>query len=324
MADVQLSVLLTLLQDFDALRKTITKLQAQTVRDQLEIIISTTHDKLAQIDQSMLQAFGAYQVVTLEHMETGSHAWAEGIKKARAPIVVLAEDHCFPPPHWAATLIDAHKSDYAAVCPAIGNGNPDSAISWANFSLTFLEWFAPEQSHEVDYAPGHNTSYKRDILMQYSDNLAYWFNPERVLHYDLRAKGYRLLLDARVTVSHVNISVLGGYVGHSFYGGRIFGDSRSKHWGIINKLGHTLGAPLVPVLRAMRIIQTLNTPQKRAQAQLMRAFRYILLGLCCHAVGEVVGYWVGMGDANDHYSNYELRRRDFVQPHERAQLLTST
>ena len=47
---------------------------------------------------------------------------------------------------------------------------------------------------EVDYLPGHNSSYKRDVLLGYGDRLESMMESETVLHWDLRAKGHRLYL----------------------------------------------------------------------------------------------------------------------------------
>jgi len=320
MKPIALTAILNLFDSFDTIRKTIHMLALQTVRDQLEVIIVTHPHQVHDVDESQLQAFAAYQVIGLERFTTGAQGWAAGVFKARAPIVVFCEDHSFPEANWAETLIDAHRGDYAAVAPAIENGNPDTVISWANFALTFLEWFAPDTSREVEYAPGHNTSYKRDVLARYGDELAARLNPERVLHYDLRARGEKIFLDARTSTRHYNISLLAGYIAHSWHGGRLFGASRSQAWSTAHKLMYTIASPLIPFIRILRILRLLDTPVKRRTAKFWRALPCIVAGLYCHAAGEVVGYWRGAGDAMSRYMAFELQRRDFVRPSERVQL----
>lgn len=323
MAELKIAALLNMLYDFDSIRKTLRALNAQTDRQYIEVIIVTTKSSVDEIDEALLQDFGAFQIIALDHIESGAHGWAIAITKAVAPIIVLCEDHSFPAPNWAATLIDAHKGDYFAVAPAIENGNPDTLVSWANFTLTFLEWFAPDQSRLIDFAPGHNTSYKRELLLQqYGDDLPKWFGSERVLHYDFQTKGYTIFLDARTSTAHVNISIFGSYLRHSYYGARIFGSSRAQHWTVAQKALYTLGAPLVPIVRFIRILRILNTREKRHKAHLFPASPIVALGLYCHALGEVVGYWAGVGNANDHHLPFELRRRDFVLPQERSRLLS--
>ncbi|MCL6546490.1 MAG: hypothetical protein K6T61_14805, partial [Bryobacteraceae bacterium] len=91
------------------------------------------------------------------------------MRAASAPLVVMTEDHSLPEPGWAAALLEAHREHRAAVGPAIVNGNPESLLSWANVVIEYGEWLDPVQSRPVQHLPGHNTCYRRDVLLDYGE-----------------------------------------------------------------------------------------------------------------------------------------------------------
>jgi hypothetical protein len=308
-------------REFDCIRKTIGKLCQQTARQQLELIIVTTPDKTAQIDPAALSSLGCWRVVTVPSMPTLYAGWAAGIRHASAPVIVICEDHCFPEPGWAQALIEAHRGEYAAVAPAMKNGNPESLVSWANFLLCFVEWFSPEGSHPVESGPGHNTSYKRDVLLGYDQQLETWLNPERMLHFELTAKGHRLLVEPRAATRHVNISLASSYLYHSFLGGRIFGASRAKRWPRGSAWLHAFAFPLIPPIRVKRILDRLNTPALRKESKFWRALPWIMAGLSLHALGEAVGYVAGPGNAEGRYFDFESRRGNHVNARDSALLV---
>lgn len=319
----KLSSVLNMARDFASIRRTVAALSRQTARDDIELIIIARRSAVHTIDRAMLQVFAAHQVIEVDTLSSGAYGWAEGFRRAQAPVVVISEDHGYPSPNWAQTLIDAHAADDCfAVCPAIENGNPKTRTSWANFLLSFVEWFEPDQPKLVQSGAGHNTSYKREALLRdYGGALDRWLNPERVLHYDLIARGKKILLDSRASVAHVNLSRPAAFFGVSYAGGRVFGASRAAGWGGPRKLLHALLFWLVPFVRLKRLLAFLDTPQKRRKARFIGTLPMILAGLFCHAFGEAVGYLFGAGNIGEKYVNFELNRLDYVVPEERGWML---
>jgi hypothetical protein len=74
-------------------------------------------------------------------------------------------------------------------------------------------------------------------------------------------------------------------------------------------------------VRLRRLLRQLDNPHKRRRAHLARALPLVIAGLMCHAFGEAVGYVLGAGRVALRYATYELRRREFVTPAERAWML---
>jgi hypothetical protein len=319
----ELSAILPMARGFAAIRKTVGILCRQTACQQLELVIVTTPEQVAELDRTMLSPLAAWQVVTIPSMPTLYVGWTAGIRAAKAPAVVLCEDHSFPEPNWAQALIEAHRGNYAAVAPAVKNGNPESLISWANFLLCFIEWFSPEESRPVMFGPGHNTSYKRDVLLGYDSQLESWLNPERLLQFELIDKGHRLFLESRAATNHVNISLAGSYFSQSFLGGRIFGASRAARWSRGRAWMQALAFPLIPVVRLKRILGNLDTPARRKASKFWTALPWTMAGLCLHAFGEAVGYVVGAGNSDSRYLSFESRRGDHVKASDKPLLMES-
>jgi hypothetical protein len=325
MGELKLSSVLNMAGAYSSVRRTIAALAAQTARDSLEVILIATRAQLPTIDRAALQVFGASQIIEVDSLPSGAYGWAEGFRRARAPIVVVSEDHGFPAHNWAETLIDAHAKhpEAMAVCPALENGNPRTLTSWANFGLSFCEWFADasEPPRAVPSGAGHNTSYKREMLMQmYGDNLDRWMNPERVMHGDIIARNKSIVLDPRTRVAHVNLSKPMAYFGVSYAGGRVFGAARSTQWSAPRRFFYAILFPLVPAIRLKRMLEHYNTPKKRRDAKFLPALPLILLGLGCHAFGEAIGYLFGSGGIIERYTDYELRRQNHVLPNERREI----
>jgi hypothetical protein len=314
----ELSAILLMVDGFQAIRRTVHHLSVQSARERLELIIVTTRPNARLVDTNALKPLGAWQVVEVDKIPTPESGWVAGIRKARASVVVICEDHSFPDPGWAKALIEAHRQDCAAVAPAMDNGNPNTTVSWANFLLICAHWFSPNGSGPVSFGPGHNTSYKRPVLLEYYDNLESWLTAERVLHFDLLAKGHRILLAAEAVTHHVNISLPRSYLSHSFHGGRLFGGSRAANWSRARAALYACAFPLIPFIRLRRLFQLLDTPAKRRKARFWASLPWICAGLLCHAVGEAVGYLTGSGNAMKRYMSYEIRRIDHVIPSEKA------
>jgi hypothetical protein len=305
-----------MLADFASIARTVRHLAAQTASGDVELVVVTTPERAAEVDVDKLEQMGGWQIVTIPRFETAAQGWAAGFRRARSPLAVLCEDHSFPEPGWAEALISEHTGEWAAVAPIMNNGNPATNISWANFLLCFLNWYRPEQSGQVPGGPGHNTCYRLSAIAPYLDSLEVWFNPEAVLHLDMQSRGLKIFQSGLAATHHVNISLAGSFLAHSFCGGRLFGGSRAAHWPRAKAWAYACAFPLVPLIRLRRIGAHLRTPERRRDAHFYRALPWIMAGLICHAAGEAAGYVMGAGDVMAKYMSFETRRRDHLIPRE--------
>ncbi len=203
-----LSVVLCTPDHYNTVRRTVRFLCAQTARKQIELILVAPAVADLGLQAEVVEEFCACQVVVIGVVTSVAAAYAAGVRRARAPVVALAEDHSFPYPNWAHALITRHREPWAAVGPVMLKANPGSLVSWCDFLIGYGPWADPQPGHESLHLPGHNSSYKRSALMSYGDRLETMLAAETVLHADLHARGHRLYLDPAAKTAHVNFSQL--------------------------------------------------------------------------------------------------------------------
>jgi Glycosyl transferase family 2 len=301
---------------FETIRKTVRHLRTQNVSDLIELVIVTQSSTGLALDERELADFGAVRVVEVESILALARALAAGIRCASGPIIAIAESHSYPGPGWAEALIKRHKQPFAAVAPVITNANPKSIISWANLFLDYGRCVEPRQTGIVEFLPGHNTSYKREILLQYDSQLDDMMVSEILLHWDMRAKGYQLFIDGAVKTYHLNISRLLSWLPERFYTGRRFAATRSADWSGVTRLIYAGGSPLIPVVRLSRVLVDIRK-STRGQDLLPRILPPLVVGLLASALGEMIGYAIGAGGASKQLAKMEIDKVRYVTEQDR-------
>lgn len=305
MAD--LSVVIVTPDRYDTIRKTIGYLRSQTAADRLEIVIVAPSKESLDLDAADLEPFAAFRVVEVGHVESLGEGNAAGVREASAPVIALLEDHSRPERGWAEAVLEAHRSDWAAVGPAVGNPNPTSAVSWADFLLGFGTFWIPTPSGETDHLPTHNGSYKRNVLLEYGAELETLLKAEILLQWDLCARGHRLYLDGGARVYHMNFEVLRSWLPVQFYAGRVFAAIRSRGWRASKRTLYAGGSPIIPLIRLRHVLRQIGRRPGRSELP-AGVYPLILLGLATSALGEALGYALGIGNASRSLGRYEFHR----------------
>lgn len=316
----EMSVVIVTPDDYQVIRRTIRHLNAQTVKDRLEIVIGAPSRAQLGLIESDLEGFHSYKVVEVGEIRILTDAKVATVAESSAPIVAFAEDHCYPEPGWAEALIATHRRGYAAVGPLMRNANPATSLSWAGLFLHYGCCIQPVHSGHCTNLPWHNTSYKRRLLLEYGSELSSMLIVEGILFDDLRAKGNTLHLEPAAQTNHVNISIFSSWVRHAFWGGRLFGAMRARKnkWPVWRRLIYIGGSPLIPVMRFYKTVQKVREVGKGTL--LPRMIPAVLAGLFPHVVGEITGYALGAGRAAERYSYFEMKRFLHVGPNDRHML----
>ncbi|MEO0455022.1 MAG: hypothetical protein AAF152_00370 [Cyanobacteria bacterium P01_A01_bin.114] len=322
---VKLSVILITSDTFSSIYKTIGYLQKQTIQADLEIVIVAPSLSALALDPTQLAGFVGYRLVEVGKIVSLGRAYASGIRAATYPLIALAEDHCFPDADWAQALVSAHQRPYAAVGPALRNANPATAISWADMLIAYVQWLDPAVSQVVDFLPGHNSSYKRDLLLGYGDRLDAMLESETLLHWDLRSRGYELYLEATARTAHTNFSQFRPWVHILFRSGRVFGASRAQveQWSWLKRFAYAAASPLIPLVRMARILSGLNQGGREHIKLAFGSLPMTLLGLIMDGLGQMVGYGMGHGDTLQQYADAEFHRELYLAASDKADLTVS-
>lgn len=303
----EMSVVVITPDRYETVRRTMRHLRAQKARGRMEIVLVAPDASALDIDEAETRGFQSFRVVESGHMRSTARARALGVQHARARVVAFAEDHAFPAPGWAEALLERHEGAWAAVGPAMSNANPRSAVSWANLLIEYAPWLEPVEGGEVEHLPGHNGTYKREVLLAYGDKLEVMLDAESVLHWDLRARGHRLYLEPRARTFHQNFSAPLSWVPLRFHGGRLFASARARDWPLWRRALFAGGSPLIPFVRAARITRELSR-RVRPRRLLPRVVPLLFAGLVVDGAGELVGYALGPGASMARLSDMEFHR----------------
>lgn len=308
-----MSVILAAPDGYSSVRQTVAHLRAQTARDRLELILLLPEDA-EPIDSDDAAAFPSVVQIRIRHQSIG-HANATGIRRASSPVVALAEDHCFPDSTWAKALLEAHRGGWAAVGPGVRNANPATAVSWADFFIGYGPWMLPARRSQVEFLPGHNSSYKKADLLAYGERLEDMMEAETLLHWDLHRRGRPLLLEPAAAVAHANFSLWRSWLPIQYHAGRLFGGSRALSMPGWRRLMYFAGSPLIPGLRLMRIAR--HALHARLLGRLIMTLPALAVGLALDGLGQSVGYLRGAGNSREKVAEYEYRRIDHVTDYDR-------
>lgn len=314
-----ISVILSTMGTLATLEQTISRLLDQTICGEMELVLVSPPQNEPWWIGPLRDRFHSIQSVVIPSFVSIAASYADGVRAASSEIVALGEDHCFPEPEWAVALVAAHQGDWAAVGPQVSNANPDSAVSRADFLIGYSPWSEPCPAGERAILPGHNSSYKRSVLIEYGDSLADWLQAETVLHYELASKGHRLYLEPRARTAHVNFSRLSSWVGVQLMQGRVFASERRRDWGLGRRLFFAAASPLIPLVRLAKITREYFVAPRSARAFLV-TLPHLFLGLVLDGVGQGVGYALGAGDTLGRISELELQRVDHITDADRMAL----
>lgn len=319
-----LSVVVVATDGYTSARKTIRHLKAQTIQDQIEVLLVAESAEALAIDAADKAGFFAFEIVEQNPIGWVDHAQAPAIRRARAGVVALIEDHAYPAPDWAEILLEAHQGPWSAVGAAIANANPGTMLSWANLLLSYgsAGWTDPvAEGHEVENLPNHNVSYKRDVLLAYDDVLEQMLERGSDFHARLKAAGHRFYL-VPGRVYHMNPSLLRSVWSLRFEAGRLYGFQRAEQeqWPTWKRVLYAGGAPLIPLVRLRWFKRTMvdEGPYRTLWPQILPA---TMVGLAADAAGQAFGYVNGLGDALQKLADFEVDRLQHVTEADRRAVL---
>ena len=317
MARPDASIILVASEGAISLARILDRLRGQSAAARLEVIIAAYPSLVPDLRALNDTAFADLVVIEAD-LSTSARARAVAINQARAPVVIFAEDHSFPIRNdWAERIITAHEAPHAGVGPIMRNANPSSATSWANLVVEYGPWLGARKASEVDFLPGHNSAYKRELLLQYGDDLADMLEAEWVMQKDLRARGYTLWLDPSIEVAHLNYASVGKSLRLQFLAGLTFAASRSRTWNAPKRYLYATAAPAI-VLRRLYLATGHIIKLQNAQVRGMRLLPLTVLFMLVSGIGEGIGYAFGDCGRRGDYALLEYQRWRNLLPDEIA------
>ncbi len=237
-----------------------------------------------------------------------SAAKAHGVRLAAAPAVAFVEEHVRVHPGWAQALIEAHKGPWAGVGAEVHNGNPEVALSRTIQVLNYLWWLPPAPRAEFDMLPGHNSSFKRDVLLAYGAELDELLRAEIVLHTRLRRDGHRLLVEPAARLSHINESSFASAARGRFLWNRLYGRMRARvfGWSRRRRIFYVAATPLIPFYTLARLALYALRHRPHLLPRLLAGSPFLLAVQLASVTGHSMGLLFGMGRAEARFSWFEM------------------
>ena len=302
-----LSVVVITPDHYDTVARTMGHLHAQDGRERIEILLCIPSRAAVGPDRPEWNDFAAVRILETGNISVIAQAKALAVRAASAPIVAFAEEHAFPAAGWARALIARHEERHAVVGPVMVNPNPGLTIGWANFLIEYGPWMSPAEAGPRSHLPGNNSSYRRDLLLQFGDRLADMLDAETLLHWELAAAGHTLYLEPRAVTRHLNITRFSSFQRVHFQYGRMFAAQRGRHWNRFRRVLYSVGSLLIPMIRFVRhwpdIRRNPELPKRR-----LSFWWFLIFGLIESARGECAGYLTGAGDSRRHIFELEFHR----------------
>ena len=318
-----LSVVLVCGSGYEVLHRTVEHLRRQSMASDLELLVVSPDPERVRVPDDVAADFHSVRVIPVSSERRLCAARAEGIRQARAPYAAMAEDHCFPNRVWAETLLAQHTGGAAVVGPGMDNCNPGTALSWAAYLVAYGPWTGGGDARPMSFLPGHNSSYRRTVMMEFGERLDALMGSEVVAHWTLHRQGHRVIWDPRARCRHVNLTRLGTLAVTMYHHSRVFGTLRVQSNSIMRRLLYLASIPLVPPLRVYRSLGQIWREVPPGISKLAVLW-YVTVAMVASAAGEGMGLAFGTGSSPLHDWNAELDRLNWVRPEDQHMLDGST
>lgn len=239
------------------------------------------------------------RVFRLSPQTLDSQAHAQAMRLARAEIVAFIEEHCIAFPGWAEALVKAHGGPWAGVGGEVRSDNRGAGVSDAEALLNYGFWMPPAIAGESQLLPSRNSSYKREVLLNYGDRLEVLLRCETVLQRMLRKEGYRLFVAPDAKIAHIDDTTLASMVKGYYLFHRCLAATRAQvfNWSKAKRVTWVALIPLYPFVRIFLLFVFLVRRHPRLLALFFRGLPAILAAQFYAAWGQAMGLILGMGDA---------------------------
>ncbi len=216
-------------------------------------------------------------------------------QQASADAVAVIEDHIIVPPEWGRRLLAGLAAGHDVVGGPIANAADQRLLDWSTFLCEYSACLPPLPEGKAEWLPGNNIVYRRALLERFRDVTAEgkW---ENRLHDAMRGEGIPLYCDATLIVGHKKHFGFFEYISQRYLYSRSYAGARVRGAPLTRRLAMGAAAFALPPLLLMRILRV-NLGKGVSRQLVATTLPFILVYATAWAIGEIVGYWFGAGDA---------------------------
>lgn len=220
---------------------------------------------------------------------------AAAFAAARAPLIAVIEDHVIVPAGWAQRVVAAARETGGIVGGPLENLATSTLVDRAAFLCEYSHCLPPGPAGESDWLPGNNVVYPAGALRQHA-GIAEAGGWENEIHAAIRRSGGRLVFVPEMVAGHDMSYSLGGYIAQRYLYARSFAGNRLRGASFALRAAYATAALTLPPLLLLRISRNVLGNSRYRKSFLM-SLPLLVLFVVAWAVGEIVGYLAGPGDA---------------------------
>lgn len=288
-----ISVVVPSVNGFGDLEGCLQALERQRADVDIEVIVV---DRLGEpVRKAVRERFPNVRVIEVEPSATIPEMRDVGFREASAPAVGVLEDHVLVRDGWAREMLSSLASGAQVVGGPVENAATDTLMDWASFLCEYSHCVPPLPSGNVDWLPGNNVVYSREILGRYGDVIAEhkW---ENRLHDAIRDGGTPLVCRPDIVVDHKKHFSFAEYMSQRYLYSRSYAGARVKGAPLPKRLVYAAASLVLPPVLFYRTVTRIRA-KGRHQEHLAPSLPYVAVFVLAWAWGEFVGYVAGAGDS---------------------------
>ncbi|MBP7461598.1 MAG: hypothetical protein KBA26_09950 [Candidatus Delongbacteria bacterium] len=231
---------------------------------------------------------------------------ARAVESASSDTILFQENHTDLRVNVIDPLLEIIQSgNYDSVGCVIHPGSKNSITDWTAYFSHYLGW---GPGHPVGpttgILPGHNSAWKKSVLMGLGDQLPLYLQAETILYWKLAKQGHQFYFTDRFYLIHDDKMGFGEMLAESFWFGWIFADTRQKveGWSRIKRWIYAVAVYAKPLIRLWQVCRSIPHRQSMSPFLAVMLLPTIGLNYFANAAGESIGILRRPDPAIRHYS----------------------
>lgn len=255
------------------------------------LVVNSSIDNTYQI---VKKHFPAVSFIQLEKRAFAGTARNIGIKNAKGDILAFIDSDCTASADWLNRIESWHRKGYETVGGSIVNVSDRNIFSRAEYPLEILEFSPNGPMREITFVSAANCSFSRDIFDKYGLFPDIRAGEDVIFCQKIYNKHEKIIFDPDIKVFHKNdigfMRYINKQIMHGFHSFQIRQMANLPGSFMNNSFTFPLLLPLLPMIRALRIIYRSAFLTRRLIYDILRTYPLFLLGCVMWSCGYAKGY----------------------------------
>lgn len=265
---------------------------AQRIEERFEILVVNSSDD--ETDKIVRERFPTVHFIQLDKRAYPGTARNIGIQESKGEVVAFIDADCFPSADWLSKVISWHRKGYRVVGGSIANGSIKNIFSRAEYPLEILEFSPNNPKREAKFVSAANCSFSREVFGKHGLFPDIRAGEDLVLCHRIAERGEKIIFDPEIKVFHKNDIGFKSYIKkqimHGQYSYEIRQIEKISGSFINNPLILPLLIPMLPLIRAVRVIYRSIHLKNKLIFDILSIFPLFFLGCVMWSFGYAKGY----------------------------------